>query len=107
VPSVWDEPFGLVTIEAALARVPVVAADVGGIGEGVADEEHALLFAGGDAAAAAAALRRVLDEPRETAVRVERAHERALAFRIEPYLREQERFVLDAHAALRGAAAVA
>jgi len=38
VPSVWDEPFPLVTIEGALARVPLVAADVGGIGEGMHDE---------------------------------------------------------------------
>ena len=50
VPSTWDEPFPLVTIEGALARVPLVASDVGGIGEGMHDEEHALLFARGDAA---------------------------------------------------------
>ena len=30
VPSVWEEPFPLVTIEGAFARVPLVAADVGG-----------------------------------------------------------------------------
>ena len=62
VPSVWDEPFPLVTIEGALARVPLVASDVGGIGEGMHDEEHALLFDRGDAGGAAAALGRVLAE---------------------------------------------
>ena len=103
VPSVWAEPFPLVTIEAALARVPVVASDVGGIGEGMHHEEHALLFEGGDAAGAAAALARVLGEPAETAARVQRARERAERFRIGPYLAEQERFVLDAHAALTNA----
>src|ERR1035437_9123435 len=41
VPSTWDEPFPLVTIEGALAGVPLVASDVGGIGEGMHDEEHA------------------------------------------------------------------
>ncbi len=101
VPSLWQEPFPLVTIEGALARVPLVAADVGGIGEGMHDEEHALLFARGDARAAAAALARTLSEPEQTAARVARAHARALEFRLEPYLQAQERFVLDAHDALR------
>ena len=100
VPSTWDEPFPLVTIEGALARVPIVASDVGGIGEGMHDEEHALLFARGDAGGAADALARVLSEGEQTAARVARAHARAQEFRIGPYLDEQERFVLDAHAAL-------
>ena len=102
VPSVWDEPFPLVTIEAALARVPIVASDVGGIGEGMHDEEHALLFARGDADGAARALERVLGEPAATAERVERARLRAEEFRVGPYLDAQEQFVLDAHAALTG-----
>jgi glycogen synthase len=103
VPSLWEEPFGLVAIEGAMAGVPVVAADVGGIGEGLRAEEHALLFPRGDAAAAAAALARVIEDPRDSAERVARARERSQAFRLGPYLEEQERFVLDAHAALRGA----
>jgi glycosyltransferase involved in cell wall biosynthesis len=103
VPSTWDEPFPLVTIEGALARVPLVAADVGGISEGMHDEEHALLFARGDAAGAAAALARTFREGDRTTARVARAHERAQAFRIGPYLDEQERFVADALATLREA----
>jgi glycosyltransferase involved in cell wall biosynthesis len=102
VPSTWDEPFPLVTIEAALARVPIVASDVGGISEGVADEEHALLFPRSDARAAARALARVLSEPEQTAARVVRAYDRAQSFRLGPYLDSQERFVLDAFSALRG-----
>jgi|SRR6185437_6427306 len=100
VPSTWEEPFGLVAIEAALARVPVVASDIGGIGEGLRDSEHALLFERGDFARAAALLGQVLDEPEATAARVERARARAEEFRIGPYLAEQERFVLEAHDAL-------
>jgi glycosyltransferase involved in cell wall biosynthesis len=100
VPSVWDEPFPLVTIEGALARVPLVASDVGGIGEGMHDEQHALLFARGDARLAAAALARTLREQPATAARVERAYERAQAFRLDAYLDAQERFVEDARAAL-------
>jgi glycosyltransferase involved in cell wall biosynthesis len=100
VSSVWDEPFPLVTIEGALARVPLVAADVGGIGEGMHDEQHALLFGRGDDRLAAAALARTLNEREQTAARVERAYEHAQSFRIGPYLDEQERFVADAYAAL-------
>ena len=106
VPSTWREPFPLVTIEGALARVPLVASDVGGIGEGVHDEEHALLFAPGDAQAAAAALARTLEEREQTAARVARAHERAQEFRLAPYLDEQERFVADARSALQAGASI-
>lgn len=103
VPSTWREPFPLVTIEGALARVPLVASDVGGIGEGMHHEEHALLFAPGDAQAAAAALADTLREDGQTAARVGRAYERAQEFRLAPYLDEQERFVVDALAALHRA----
>jgi glycosyltransferase involved in cell wall biosynthesis len=101
VPSTWDEPFGYVTIEAALARVPLVAADVGGIGEAVRHERHALLFPRADVAAAAAALRRVLLETEQTSERVARAYERAQEFRVQAYIDRQERFVVDALDALR------
>jgi glycosyltransferase involved in cell wall biosynthesis len=105
LPSTWQEPFPLVTIEAALARTPIVASDVGGVAEGMHDEEHALLFARGDAQAAAAALVRTLREREATAARVARAFERAQAlFGIGPYLDAQERFVLDALDALRQSA---
>jgi glycosyltransferase involved in cell wall biosynthesis len=104
VPSVWQEPFPLVTIEGAFARVPIVASDVGGIREGMQDDEHALLYPAREPATAAAALARTLLEPDATAARVERAHERAQAFRLEPYLEDQAQFVSDAYAALRASA---
>jgi glycosyltransferase involved in cell wall biosynthesis len=100
VPSLWLEPFPLVTIEGAFARVPLVASDVGGIGEGMHDEEHALLFPRGDARSAAMALARTLSRTEETAARVERAYIRAQAFKLGHYLDEQERFVADARSAL-------
>jgi glycosyltransferase involved in cell wall biosynthesis len=104
VPSTWDEPFPLVTIEGALARVPLIASDVGGVSEGMHHEEHALLFARGDAAGAAAALARTLQEAEQTSARVARALDRAQKlFRLGPYLDEQERFVADALAAFSGA----
>jgi glycosyltransferase involved in cell wall biosynthesis len=104
VPSLWLEPFPLVTIEGAFARVPLVAADIGGIGEGMHHEEHALLYPSEDACAAALALARTLTDVEGTAARVERAHVRALEFGLGHYLDEQERFVEDAYAALRASA---
>jgi glycosyltransferase involved in cell wall biosynthesis len=101
VPSTWEEPFGLVMVEGALARVPLVASDVGGIGESMRNEEHALLFPRADAGAAATALARTLNEREATAARVRRAYDRAQAFRVGPYLDEQERFVYDALEALQ------
>ncbi len=101
-PSVWDEPFPLVTLEAALARVPVVAADVGGIAEGLHDEEHALLFPRADAEGAARCLARVLTERAATEQRVVRAARRAAEFGLGAYLDAQERFVEDARSALAG-----
>ena len=53
VPSLWEEPFPLVTVEGALARVPLVAADVGGIGKGMRRWSAPYSFARGDAPAAA------------------------------------------------------
>lgn len=100
VPSTWDEPFPLVTIEGALARVPVVASDVGGISEGMRDEDHALLFARGDGAGAARALARVVTDTAATRERVSRAYAHAQRYRIEPYLDAQAGFVSRAHAAL-------
>jgi glycosyltransferase involved in cell wall biosynthesis len=93
VPSVWEEPAGLVLVEGALAGVPLVASRVGGIPEIVRDPEEALLCPPGDAAALAAALRRTLTEPEETAARAARANERAQAFRIAPYLKAMDEFI--------------
>lgn len=93
VPSVWEEPAGLVLVEGALAGVPLVASRVGGIPEIVRDPEEALLVAPGDPGALAAALRRTLADPEVTAKRVGRARERAQSFRIAPYLKAMDEFI--------------
>ncbi len=93
VPSVWEEPAGLVLVEGALAGVPLIASRVGGIPEIVRDPEEALLCPPGDAAALAAALRRTLGEPEASAARTERANERAQGFRIGPYLKAMDEFI--------------
>ena len=96
MPTVEFEAFGLVALEAALARVPVVASRLGGIGEALAHEEHALLVAPGDADALAAALARTLRDADETSERVERARRRAEQFSLPAYLDESEAFLADA-----------
>jgi glycosyltransferase involved in cell wall biosynthesis len=61
LPSMWDEPFGRVIVEAMATGRPAVAAAVGGIPEILDGEFAPMLFPRGDAAALADRLRRLLD----------------------------------------------
>jgi glycogen(starch) synthase len=67
VPSRWEEPFGLVALEAALMERPVVAAQVGGLPEVVLDGVTGLMFPRDDAQGLAAAVGALLGEPRRAA----------------------------------------
>ena len=49
VPSKWYEMFGLVLLEGMVAGIPVIASNLGGIPEIVADGTSGLLFRPGDA----------------------------------------------------------
>jgi glycosyltransferase involved in cell wall biosynthesis len=62
-PVVWEEPWGLVPIEAMALGRPVVATGRGGSGEYLRDGQNALLFEAGDAEALAAAVRRLAGDP--------------------------------------------
>lgn len=53
VTSIWPEPFGLIGIEAMARSRPVVAFDVGGISEWLADKETGFLVKRGDIVALA------------------------------------------------------
>ena len=61
-PSLWHEPAGLVTAEAAAAGRAVIASRVGGIPEYTAKLGHALLVDPGDVAALAAAIDRLAED---------------------------------------------
>lgn len=63
VPSTWQEPFGLVALEAMASQRCVIASAVGGMPELVAHERTGLLVAPGDQAALAAAMARVVQDP--------------------------------------------
>jgi glycosyltransferase involved in cell wall biosynthesis len=58
-PSTWDEPFGLVPVEAMASGIPVVATGTGGSAEFLADGVNCLLYEPGNPAALADAVRRV------------------------------------------------
>jgi N-acetyl-alpha-D-glucosaminyl L-malate synthase BshA len=93
-----SESFGLAALEALACGVPVVASDVGGLPEVVADGEVGFLHPVGDVAAMAGSARRLLDDPllRGRMAAAARARAEAL-FRPEPaiegYLRVYRRAV--------------
>ena len=58
-PSTWEEPFGLVPVEAMACGLPVVACRVGGAAEFLVHEGNCLEVPPDDPAAIAAALRRL------------------------------------------------
>jgi len=62
-PSVYDEPFGIVQLEAMAAGCAVVGTGTGGSAEILEDGANALVFRAGDAAHLAEQLGRVLGDP--------------------------------------------
>ncbi len=62
-PSEWEEPFGLVPLEAMACDVPVVATGAGGSAEFCIDGENCLRFPAGDATGLAAAVARLAADP--------------------------------------------
>lgn len=62
-PARWEEPWGLVPLEAMGCGCPVVATGRGGGGEYLRDGENSLLVRVGDPAGLAQALRRLADDP--------------------------------------------
>jgi glycogen synthase len=61
-PSIWNEPFGRVLVEAMASGVAVVGAETGGAAEIMEDGVNALTFPPGDAQALAQAVRRLGDD---------------------------------------------
>jgi len=63
-PVRWDEPWGLVPLEAMAKGRPVVATGRGGSGEYLRDGDNCLLFPAGNADALAAAVHRLAGDPK-------------------------------------------
>jgi len=65
VPSLWDEPFGLVVAEAMARGLPVIASNCGGPAEIITHTVNGLLVPSGDEYALAAAIQDLIDHPWE------------------------------------------
>lgn len=63
VPSTWEEPFGLVAIEAMATGRPCVVGDVGGLQDIVVQRETGYVFDRDSPEALAEALAKLLDDP--------------------------------------------
>lgn len=86
-PVVWEEPFGLVPLEAMSAGRPVVATGTGGSAEYLRGGDNALLTPPGDATALAAAVRRLAAEPALRERLRGSGHETAAAYTEERFVR--------------------
>ncbi|MGH9247383.1 MAG: glycosyltransferase family 4 protein [Acidimicrobiales bacterium] len=62
-PSEWEEPFGLVPLEAMACATPVVATATGGSGEYLRDGGNCVVFRAGDEADLANAVQRLAGDP--------------------------------------------
>lgn len=95
VPSRWQEPAALVTMEGASLNVPVVAARSGGLPELLEDGRQALFFDIDDVRGCARSLAEVLKDPVATAARVQSARGRAAEFTFDRYYAATDRFLAE------------
>ena len=65
VPSLWQEPFGLVVAEAMARGVPIIASNVGGPAEMITHERNGLLVKPGDEQELAMAITQLVEHPDE------------------------------------------
>lgn len=63
MPSIGPETFGIAALEAMASGRPVIASEIGGLPDLVADGETGFLVRPGDPGALRRAIRRILDEP--------------------------------------------
>ena len=80
VPSRWQEPFGLVALQALQEGRPVIASTAGGLPEIVSDGETGRLFENENDLELAACLRQLLSDPALAARMGEKGRERAWKF---------------------------
>lgn len=64
VPSLWNEPFGMVAVEACVHSIPVIASNRGGLPEIIRDGDNGLLCDPVDVSSLGRAMQRLHAEPR-------------------------------------------
>lgn len=77
IPSLWEEPLGMMAVESQMQGVAVLASAAGGLVETVQDGETGMLVPPGDVPALAEALRTLLGDRKRTWELGQKAHFRA------------------------------
>lgn len=65
VPSTWNEPFGMVSLEAMATGIPAIVSDVGGLKTTVRDGYNGFIFENGDAEQLSQRIEYLLDNEEE------------------------------------------
>jgi len=94
LPSI-SEGMGLVLLEAAQAKVPIVASDTGGIPELFSDRQEALLCRPADPEALAAACNEIISNPALAKMLIENAWQKAKLFTVERMVKATTDFYLE------------
>jgi glycosyltransferase involved in cell wall biosynthesis len=90
-PSLWDEPFAAVPVEAMSCGLPVIGTTAGGTPEAITHGYDGILTPAGDVKALAAAWELLSDDPRARETLGARARETAIArFEFERYVDQLE-----------------
>lgn len=77
VPSIWNEPYGLVALEAMCQGTPIIVAKSGGLPEIVGDSDAGTVVPAGDAKALAKAISAIVEHPDRAETMGKAAYERA------------------------------
>lgn len=77
VPSIWNEPYGLVALEAMCQGTPIIVSKSGGLPEIVGNSQSGIVVPPSDPRALARAIEQILDNPERAKAMGKAAYERA------------------------------